>query len=101
MAQAKIALVTGGGSGIGRAAALGLQAAGYTVIVAGRRSAELQQTVSLASPDGGSLTAIPADVSDPASVDALFAAIKDRYVRLDVLFNNAGIGAPPKPRFPM
>jgi NAD(P)-dependent dehydrogenase (short-subunit alcohol dehydrogenase family) len=92
----KFALVTGAGSGIGRAAALGLHAAGYSVALAGRRAAELEATAAVASanPHGGGMLAIPTDVGKPESVDALFAKIKDAFGRLDLLFNNAGIGAP-------
>jgi NAD(P)-dependent dehydrogenase (short-subunit alcohol dehydrogenase family) len=88
----RIALVTGAGSGIGRAAALALHGAGYTVVLAGRRLAELEKTAGMgASPK---MLAIPTDVSQPDSVNALFARIKDEFQRLDVLFNNAGLNAP-------
>jgi NAD(P)-dependent dehydrogenase (short-subunit alcohol dehydrogenase family) len=93
----KIALVTGAGSGIGRAVSLALQAAGYSVILTGRRSEELQRTAALALPGGGAMLPAPADVSDPASVKALFATAKGVFGRLDVLFNNAGRGAPAIP----
>jgi len=89
----RIALVTGGGSGIGRASALALQAAGYTVVIAGRRLAELEKTIAQSAADGGGMLAIPCDVSRPGSVDALFARVKQEFGRLDVLFNNAGISA--------
>lgn len=89
----KIALVTGAGSGIGRYSALALVKAGYTVTLAGRRRDALEETAALVG-DPGNTLAVPTDVGDPASVDALFAAVKDRYGRLDVLFNNAGTGAP-------
>ena len=92
--HAKIALVTGGGSGIGRAVALVLQSAGYAVVLAGRRAAELERTAALAKPSGGKMLTVPTDVSKPDSVQALFAATKEAFGRLDVLFNNAGIGAP-------
>src|SRR6266852_5124670 len=88
----KIALVTGAGSGIGRAVALALQSAGYSVALAGRRAAELEQTAALAS--GGKMLPVPTDVSKPDSVRELFAAVKDTFGRLDVLFNNAGANAP-------
>jgi NAD(P)-dependent dehydrogenase (short-subunit alcohol dehydrogenase family) len=91
----KIALVTGAGSGIGREIALALLGAGYAVALAGRRLAPLQETVELAGADGERALAIPADVSDPASVQALFAQTKARFGRLDLLFNNAGIFTPP------
>ena len=93
----KIALVTGGGSGIGRAAALALQRAGYAVVVAGRRSAELEETASMADPSGGEMLAVPTDVTVPGSVQALFSAATRKFDRLDVLFNNAGISAPGVP----
>jgi NAD(P)-dependent dehydrogenase (short-subunit alcohol dehydrogenase family) len=88
----KIAIVTGAGSGIGRAASLALQASGFSVVLAGRRSAELDQTAALASPDGGKMLAVPTDVTRPDSVQSLFAKTKDAFGRLDLLFNNAGIG---------
>ena len=90
----KFALVTGAGSGIGRAAALGLQAAGYSVALAGRRATELDATAAAGNPRGGRMLAVPTDVGKPDSVDALFVRIKDAFGRLDLLFNNAGIGAP-------
>jgi NAD(P)-dependent dehydrogenase (short-subunit alcohol dehydrogenase family) len=90
----KIALVTGAGSGIGRAVALALQSAGYSVTLAGRRAAELEKTVALANPSGGRMLPVPTDVSQPDSVQALFARTKDTFGRLDVLFNNAGRNAP-------
>ena len=95
--MAKIALVTGGGSGVGRATALVLQGAGFDVAVAGRRLAELEKTVAMAAPGGGRMLAVSTDVGQPVSVRALFAAVKDRFGRLDVLFNNAGSGAPAIP----
>jgi NAD(P)-dependent dehydrogenase (short-subunit alcohol dehydrogenase family) len=96
-APGKFALVTGAGSGIGRAAALALQAAGYSVALAGRRAAELDATAAAGHPQGGRMLAIPTDVGKPESVDALFAKILDAFGRLDLLFNNAGIGAPGVP----
>jgi NAD(P)-dependent dehydrogenase (short-subunit alcohol dehydrogenase family) len=90
----KIALVTGAGSGIGRAAALALQAAGYAVVLAGRHIDTLEQTRELAASPGGPMLAVPTDVSDPSSVAALFAKTKDVFGRLDLLVNNAGVGAP-------
>jgi NAD(P)-dependent dehydrogenase (short-subunit alcohol dehydrogenase family) len=90
----KTALVTGAGSGIGRAAALALQSTGYSVALAGRRPAELERTVALANPSGGTMLAVPTDVSSPDSVRALFAGIRETFGRLDVLFNNAGANAP-------
>jgi len=97
MDNGKIALVTGAGSGIGRAVALALHKAGYSVVLAGRRAAELDKTVSMAEPVGESMLAVPTDVSDPDAVKALFARTRDRFVRLDVLFNNAGSGTPAIP----
>ena len=93
----KIALITGAGSGIGRAVSVGLQSAGYSVVLAGRRREELERTRSMASPQGGAMLPVPADVSDPASVKDLFAAARNTFGRLDVLFNNAGRGAPAIP----
>src|SRR6266851_252316 len=90
----KIALVTGAGSGIGRAAALALQSAGYSVALAGRRSAELEKTAAMASPSGGKMLPIPTDVSNPDAVKGLFNKTKEEFGRLDVLFNNAGLNAP-------
>jgi NAD(P)-dependent dehydrogenase (short-subunit alcohol dehydrogenase family) len=93
----KIALVTGAGSGIGRACALGLVAAGWHVAIAGRRADALDATIAAAGADGARMLAVPTDVGDPASVKALFAAIRQRYGRLDLLFNNAGMGTPAMP----
>ncbi len=93
----KIALVTGAGSGIGRAAALALQGAGYSVVLAGRRAEELDRTASMASADGGDTLAVPTDVSQPDAVKALFAKTRERFGRLDLLFNNAGINVPAIP----
>ncbi len=90
----KIALVTGAGSGIGRAVSLALQSAGYSVVLAGRRVAELEQTGALAKPSGGQMLPVPTDVSKPDRVRALFARTKEAFGRLDVLFNNAGVSAP-------
>src|SRR5690242_14416012 len=89
----KIALVTGAGSGIGRAAALALQAAGFNVVLAGRRERELNGT---AEQGAGNRAMVPmaTDVSDPEQVRALFNSIRERFGRLDLLFNNAGISAP-------
>jgi len=92
MSMKKIALVTGAGSGIGRASAIALDAAGYSVVLAGRRKDELEKTAAKAT--SGTALAVPTDVSDPASVAALFAKVKETFGRLDVLFNNAGLGAP-------
>jgi NAD(P)-dependent dehydrogenase (short-subunit alcohol dehydrogenase family) len=88
----RVALVTGAGSGIGRAATLALLNAGYAVVLAGRRREALEQTLALAAAPAAAL-AVATDVTSETSVTALFAAIEARYGRLDVLFNNAGIGA--------
>ena len=90
----KIALVTGAGSGIGRAVALALQSAGYSVMLAGRRAAELEKTAASATSSGGKMLAVPTDVSKPDDVQALFARTREAFGRLDVLFNNAGASAP-------
>ena len=94
--RSKVALITGGGSGIGRAVALGMQAAGYSVAIAGRRESGLARTAEMAL-SGTPLLCVPADVSQPESVRNLFSQLRDVFGRLDVLFNNAGIGAPPIP----
>ncbi len=93
----KVALVTGAGSGIGRAASLALQRNGYHVVLAGRRKEELERTASMGVEGGGRMLPVPTDVSDPASVKALFAATTENFGRLDVVFNNAGMGAPAVP----
>jgi NAD(P)-dependent dehydrogenase (short-subunit alcohol dehydrogenase family) len=93
----RVAIVTGAGSGIGRAAALALLADGWAVGLAGRRAEPLEETARLAGAAAERALAVAADVSDPAAVDALFAAVRDRFGRLDLLFNNAGTGAPPVP----
>ena len=93
----KVALVTGAGSGIGRACALALLDAGYHVVLAGRRTDALQQTIAAAGDAGGRMSAVPTDVGNPASVKALFAKVKEQFGRLDVLFNNAGTGTPAMP----
>jgi NAD(P)-dependent dehydrogenase (short-subunit alcohol dehydrogenase family) len=96
-ANGKIALVTGAGSGIGRATALALLREGYAVVLAGRHREALERTVADAGPAGERAHAIPADVSDPASVQVLFDATHAAHGRLDLLFNNAGVGAPAIP----
>lgn len=90
----KIALVTGAGSGIGRAVALTMQSAGYSVVLAGRRAAELERTAACAKASGGRMLQVTTDVSNPDAVQALFTAAQEAFGRLDVLFNNAGINAP-------
>ena len=95
--QGKVALVTGGGSGIGRSSALALQGDGWNVVVSGRRKEELDKTCAMAKAGGGKMLAIRADVGKPEDVKALFAETKKAFGRLDFLFNNAGFGAPPVP----
>ncbi len=97
MAAQKVALVTGAGTGVGRAATLALMREGYAVVLAGRRQEMLEAVAKEAAQTPGEAFAVAADVADPASIKALFAKIKDKYGRLDVLFNNAGIGAPAVP----
>ena len=94
-ATERVALVTGAGSGIGRAVALALAEEGWAVTLAGRRTDALDQTIALAAGAGDRLLGVTADVTDPDSVAALFAAAGERFGRLDLLFNNAGVGAPP------
>src|ERR1700746_468567 len=89
----KIALVTGAGTGVGRAASLALMNAGFTVVLVGRRLEMLEETSKL-GPAGKSLC-VTADMTSPAAIAALFDKVKATYGRLDVLFNNAGMGAPP------
>jgi NAD(P)-dependent dehydrogenase (short-subunit alcohol dehydrogenase family) len=92
--SSKTAIVTGAGSGIGRAVALSLLANGYRVALAGRRRDALDQTVTMAGGAASRALAVSTDVSDEASVRALFARAKEAFGRLDLLFNNAGVGAP-------
>ena len=92
----KIALVTGAGTGIGRAASLALLAAGYAVALSGRRAEPLEVTAALSGSSGDRVLVAPADVSDEASVDLLFENVAKHFGRLDVLFNNAGTGTAPK-----
>jgi NAD(P)-dependent dehydrogenase (short-subunit alcohol dehydrogenase family) len=94
---AKVAIVTGAGTGVGKAAALALMGAGYTVVLAGRRKEPLEETAAEGKAKGGASLAVPTDVRDVASIKALFARTKESFGRLDVLFNNAGMGAPPVP----
>jgi NAD(P)-dependent dehydrogenase (short-subunit alcohol dehydrogenase family) len=95
--RSKVALVTGAGSGIGRAVSLGLLKAGYAVVLAGRRAEALERTIQEAGDDRSHALGAPSDVSDPDSVRSLFARTKEAFGRLDVLFNNAGINAPGVP----
>lgn len=97
MTPNKVALVTGAGSGIGRAVALALHANGYALVLAGRRSAELEKTIQSAAGREPGMLAVPTDVSQPDQVRALFAKLRETFGRIDVLFNNAGSGAPAIP----
>ena len=94
--KSRIAIVTGAGTGIGRAAALSLLADGWSVALAGRR-AEPLEAVAKESGAGAHALAVPTNVADPASVEALFAATVAKFGRVDLLFNNAGVGNPPGP----
>lgn len=98
MKNAKTAVVTGGGTGVGKAVALALAGAGYQVVVAGRRQAPLDETCAEAQAKYGAgerMLGIATDVSDPAAVEQLFARTMQRFGRVDLLFNNAGRGNPP------
>src|SRR5512135_315085 len=92
--HSKVAIVTGAGTGVGRATALALLRDGYRVVLAGRRPEPLAQVVAEAGPAAGRALAVPTDVSDPVSVRALFARTKEAFGRLDLLFNNAGTNVP-------
>ncbi|MGW3011380.1 SDR family oxidoreductase [Streptomyces sp. NPDC001219] len=99
-APRQVAVVTGAGSGIGRAVALALAAAGWTVVLAGRRAEALAETARLAgptTPDSPAIMTVPTDVTRPEQVDSLFAAVHERFGQLDLLFNNAGTFGPPAP----
>jgi NAD(P)-dependent dehydrogenase (short-subunit alcohol dehydrogenase family) len=93
----RVAIVTGAGSGIGRAAAHALLRDGYCVTLAGRRSEQLHKTASDAAVDPSLTLIVPTDVTQPESIKTLFSRTTERFGRLDVLFNNAGIGAPAVP----
>ena len=95
--RARIAVITGAGSGIGRAAAVALAAEGYKVVLAGRRAEKLEETAGLCRGPAGTALCVAADVADPAQVDALFARVRETYGRLDLLFNNAGLSVPGVP----
>ncbi|MCW3848518.1 SDR family oxidoreductase [Sphingomonas sp. LB-2] len=89
----KVAIVTGAGSGVGRASAEALAVHGFAVVLAGRRRVELDETAAIIATRGGEVIAVPTDISDEAQVDALFARAVDAFGRVDLLFNNAGMGA--------
>src|SRR5215471_65473 len=91
----KVALITGAGTGIGKAVALALMKEGYAAVLAGRRKDKLEETANEGKP--AESLVVPTDVSDPNSIHTLFAKTREAFGRLDVLFNNAGIGAPAVP----
>src|SRR4029077_8286508 len=97
MATAKIAIVTGAGTGVGRGAALALMKAVFPVVLAGRRRDKLQEVANEGAAKGGQSLIVPADIADPASIKTLFATTQQAFGRLALLFNNAGVGAPPVP----
>lgn len=96
MSELKVAIVTGAGSGIGRACSLALMKAGFTVVLTGRRKENLEDTATRGK-DFGKSRVVPSDMTDPASIAALFAKTMSEFGRLDLLFNNAGVGAPAIP----
>jgi NAD(P)-dependent dehydrogenase (short-subunit alcohol dehydrogenase family) len=95
MVDGRVALVTGAGSGIGRAVAVAFLGAGYRVGLVGRRREALEETIRLAGTPAAQARVLPADVTDPHQVNAAFDALVEAFGRIDVVFNNAGIGAPP------
>jgi NAD(P)-dependent dehydrogenase (short-subunit alcohol dehydrogenase family) len=97
MTASRIALISGAGSGIGRATALALGAAGFSLVLTGRRPEPLAETAEACRQAGVEAIAIPADITDPSSVTALFDAVREHFGRLDLLFNNAGQNAAPTP----
>ena len=97
MSGEKVALITGAGSGIGRAVSVALDNAGYAVVLVGRRKPELDATAKLSKNSGGGMLAVPTDISDPEAVRALFRTTQESFGRLDLLFNNAGANAPAIP----
>jgi len=96
-AHGRVAVVTGAGSGIGRAASLALLGDGYRVALAGRRREPLEQTAHDAGEAAPRALVLPTDVTEPAAVESLFARAREAFGRIDLLFNNAGVGAPPVP----
>jgi len=97
MTASRIALISGAGSGIGRATAIALGAAGFSLALTGRRPEPLAETAEACRQAGVEAIAVPADITDPSSVTALFDAVREHFGRLDLLFNNAGQNAPPTP----
>ena len=93
----KVAIVTGAGSGIGRQTSIALSQEGYSVALAGRRIETLEETAKEIGADSSRILVVPTDVGDHASIQNLFAQTKETFGRLDLLFNNAGTGAPPVP----
>ena len=93
----RIAIVTGAGSGIGKAAALALLREGWSVVLAGRRQDALDEVAAVAKDSNARSLVVPTDVRDPDSIHELFARTKAEFGRLDLLFNNAGVGSPPAP----
>jgi NAD(P)-dependent dehydrogenase (short-subunit alcohol dehydrogenase family) len=93
----RVALVTGAGSGIGRAVTLAFHSAGYSVVLAGRRASELERTAAMAGSAGAPILVVPSDITQPDAVAALFDRTQEAFGRLDVLFNNAGTNAPSVP----
>ena len=91
----KVAVITGAGSGIGKASALALLREGYAVVLAGRRKDALEETAAEGKSSGSPTLVVPTDVADPAAIRALFGKTTEAFGRLDLLFNNAGLGAPP------
>ena len=92
--EGKVAMITGAGTGIGRACSLALLREGYAVVLAGRRLEPLEETIAAAGEAGVRTLAVPTDVGNPEQVKALFAKTVERFGRMDLLFNNAGMGAP-------
>jgi NAD(P)-dependent dehydrogenase (short-subunit alcohol dehydrogenase family) len=97
MASTRVALITGAGSGIGRASSIALGGSGFAVVLTGRQRGPLEETAELCRRGQFDVLVVPADMTVPASVDALFATVRERFGRLDLLFNNAGRGAAPMP----